>query len=270
MPPLTRLLNAPYPHIPWVIRIISVIRTLFVLFVKECPLHMPFLWSTVLQGSRNSMADMEGPYYILNAPDRQLEDGKAVIATSKDLKRFKPYLMTLTVTSPKGDPVPYALVDWWQADTAGIYAHSTYRLRGTFRADARGTVEVLTVAPGEYGPNGYKRAGHFHVKISGSGAAAGMKWETLTTQLYVCPGNDPRMMDSDFLNRLRSPRKKNMAISWCTTVSPFMGFPEVDLADVELMKRIQRWDSKLVGEGLKVISGCQMEVALNEKPSTLF
>ena len=32
---------------------------------------------------------------------------------------FAPYLMTVTVKTPKGDPVPFATVDWWQADTAG-------------------------------------------------------------------------------------------------------------------------------------------------------
>lgn len=103
--------------------------------------------------------------------------------------------MTVTVKTPKGDPVPYATFDWWQADTAGVYSNTTYRFRGKFTADAQGVVEVLTVAPGEYGPQGHKRAGHFHVILTSGPENLGL--ETLTTQMYVCPNNDPKAMGTD-------------------------------------------------------------------------
>ena len=108
---------------------------------------------------------------------------------------FAPYLMTIAVKTPKGDPVPYATLDWWQADTSGSYSNRTYRFRGKFTADAQGIAEVITVAPGEYGPKGYQRAGHFHV-IIGPGAA-NPEFEYLTTQMYVCPNNDTANMGTD-------------------------------------------------------------------------
>lgn len=108
---------------------------------------------------------------------------------------FAPYLMTVTVKTPKGDPVPFATVDWWQADTAGSYSATTYRFRGHFKTGADGVVEILTVAPGEYGPQGHKRAGHFHAIISPGETHS--EYERLTTQMYVCPNNDSNGMNTD-------------------------------------------------------------------------
>ena len=83
------------------LRVFSLIRSLFVLFVSE----NIFLWSRLLQGRRNPQADVEGPkrfytsvplfhsilnslgpYYVVGAPDRQLEEGKAILATVDELK----------------------------------------------------------------------------------------------------------------------------------------------------------------------------------------
>ena len=95
--------------------------------------------------------------------------------------------------TPKGDPVPNVRFYWWQAQTRGGYSLTTYALRGTFTTDAEGNVEVLTVTPGAYGPKNHLRAGHFHFTMAGPG----QHWDDLTTQLYVCPGNDPNAMKPD-------------------------------------------------------------------------
>ncbi|TCD62588.1 hypothetical protein EIP91_006662 [Steccherinum ochraceum] len=254
-------LSGPHQLIPLYTRITSAIRGLLVLLTKECPLF----WSRFLQGSRNDRADMEGPYYILGAPSRQVEDGKAVLATANDLKQFAPYLMTVTVKTPKGEPVPYATFDWWQADTSGSYSNTTYRFRGKFKANAEGVAEVLTVAPGEYGPKGYVRAGHFHVMI-GPGDA-NPELEHLTTQMYVCPGNDATAMDTDFLNYVRTSRKQNMNHSWCISETnaseQYMGFPELDTSDEDTLDRVKWWNQKLGEDGLRVVAGAQTELSLN-------
>lgn len=99
IPTVTHSTFSTHAYISWPTRITSAIRGLSVLLVKECPLF----WSWLLQGSRNARADLEGeqavsfidphtthlgagPYYILGAPDRQLEDGKVILATAEDLK----------------------------------------------------------------------------------------------------------------------------------------------------------------------------------------
>lgn len=100
----------------------------------------------------------------------------------------------MTVRSPKGDPLPNAKFDFWQATTEGVYAYSSYGLRGRFTTDANGNVELLTVIPGDYkGPMGGVRNGHFHLMLQDAEG----KCDPLTTQIYVCKGNSPKGMESD-------------------------------------------------------------------------
>lgn len=56
-----------------------------------------------------------------------------------------------------------------------------------------GRAEVLSVSPGEYGPPGHTRAGHFHAIIT----APGRKLQPLTTQMYVCHANDTVDLQTD-------------------------------------------------------------------------
>ena len=81
-----------------------------------------------------------------------------------------------------------------------MYAHTSYALRGTFATDEEGNVEVLTIAPGAYGPKGHLRAAHFHMHIEPPRSAKGggaYQYKSLTTQLYICPANDPSVMKPD-------------------------------------------------------------------------
>ncbi|TCD62589.1 hypothetical protein EIP91_006663 [Steccherinum ochraceum] len=249
--------------VPSLTRISSAVYGFIVLLTQE----FPFLWSHFLQGSKNDRADMMGPYYVLGAPSRQVEDGKAVLATAGELKQFAPYLMTVTVKTPKGEPVPYATFDWWQADTSGTYSNNTYRFRGKFKANADGVAEVLTVAPGEYGPKGYARAGHFHV-IIGPGDAK-PELVHLTTQIYVCENNDASAMNTDILNLVRAVRKQNMNQSWsipeANGLQQYMGFPKLDSEDADTLKRVEWWNSKLEEIELKVVAGAETEIVLNSR-----
>lgn len=116
---------------------------------------------------------------------------------------FAPFLMSLTILSPDGEPVPNTKIDWWQADSNGVYAYGSYALRGYFTTNAEGRIEILTVAPGEYGPLNLNRAGHFHLTMDG-----GSEHEMLTTQLYVCPANDKEHMKIDLY----------VILPWCLLV----------------------------------------------------
>ena len=112
---------------------------------------------------------------------------------------FKPYLMTVRVLSPEGNPIPGAELDWWQADTDGNYYHRTYTLRGRVTTDEEGCAEILTVAPAPYGVGTkIQRAAHFHLWIHAPAAQKGeTAYDDVTTQLYVCDGNDTQLMAKD-------------------------------------------------------------------------
>ena len=104
--------------------------------------------------------------------------------------------MTVRVMDADGVPLPGATLDWWQADSEGSYYFKDYTLRGTVKTDANGYAEILTVIPGVYGAPGIMRAGHFHARIRAPPGAQG-KWEELTTQMYICEGNDENALKKD-------------------------------------------------------------------------
>lgn len=85
-------------------------------------------------------------------------------------------------------PVAGARVDFWQADAAGQYDNSGYRLRGYQLTDAQGRYTVETVVPGLY-PG---RTRHIHVKVTPPGGGP-----TLTTQLFFA-GEAANNRDSIF------------------------------------------------------------------------
>ncbi|KAJ7578639.1 Intradiol ring-cleavage dioxygenase [Mycena floridula] len=202
--PLSSKLQVECPAIPFSVRSRS---TLYMIY-KSLVTENFFLWSS-RQGKWNDMADMEGPYYIYGAPDRMLEPGKALMAGSEDFKNFIPFLFTGQVLSASGDPLPNVLLDWWQANSTGVYYHDKYRLRGTFRTDSEGKFECFSVTPGKYGPENMQRAGHLHITLTTPAN------DTLTTQLYLCRSNDSSEMESDFLNYFRAPRPNNMIEGFC-------------------------------------------------------
>ena len=79
-----------------------------------------------------------------------------------------------------------------------MYYAATYTLRGKARTDSLGRLEVLTVRPGEYGG---RNVGHIHAILSGN---SGGRFRTLTTQCYVCPGNEAKYMERDMCVRSES------------------------------------------------------------------
>lgn len=79
-----------------------------------------------------------------------------------------------TVLGRDCQPVPRALLDFWQADAQGEYDNSGFRLRGHQFTDDAGRYRLESVVPGIY-PG---RTRHFHVNVQAPGK------RVLTTQLY--------------------------------------------------------------------------------------
>jgi protocatechuate 3,4-dioxygenase beta subunit len=113
-------------------------------------------------------AQTEGPYFKASSPERTNLRG-----TAGGTK----LVLTGTVVTTDCKPVARALVDFWQADSAGAYDNSGFTFRGHQFTDAQGRYTLETVMPGLY-PG---RTRHIHVKVQPSGG------RVLTTQLYF-PG----------------------------------------------------------------------------------
>jgi protocatechuate 3,4-dioxygenase beta subunit len=114
-------------------------------------------------------AQTEGPYFKPSSPLRRslLESG----LTGTRL------MITGQVLTTACTPVATALLDFWQADNAGAYDNTGYRLRGHQFTDSNGRFTLETIVPGLY-PG---RTRHIHVKVQPPNGSI------LTTQLYF-PG----------------------------------------------------------------------------------
>jgi protocatechuate 3,4-dioxygenase beta subunit len=108
----------------------------------------------------------EGPFYTPETPERRslLEPG----ITGTRL------VVTGYVYGTDCQPIGGALLDFWQADAAGVYDNTGYRLRGHQFADEDGRFELETIVPGLY-PG---RTRHIHVH------AQAPDQPVLTTQHY--------------------------------------------------------------------------------------
>ena len=111
-------------------------------------------------------AQMEGPYYTPNPPQRTSLIEEGVVG--------EPILLTGYVWDTACRPIAGAVVDLWQTDGVGVYDNDGYRLRGYTLTDDSGRYTMQTVIPGEY-PG---RPPHIHVKIQPPGGAV------LTSQMY--------------------------------------------------------------------------------------
>ena len=125
----------------------------------------------------------EGPYFTSNSPERSslLESG------------ISGTLLTVTgqVLTTTCQPIARAKLDFWQADTAGVYDNSGYRLRGHQYTDDHGRFTLETIVPGLY-PG---RTRHIHVKAQAPGKSV------LTTQLYF-PGEARNASDGIYNSQL--------------------------------------------------------------------
>jgi protocatechuate 3,4-dioxygenase beta subunit len=134
-----------------------------------------------------TIAQTEGPYYTPRTPERTslLEPGMAGI----------PLVVVGRVLTPDCQPIPGAVLDFWQADGQGEYDNDGHRLRGHQFADRHGQFRLETIKPGAYGNMMFRRTPHIHVKVQSRNTPL------LTTQLYF-PSEPLNAQDGIFDDRL--------------------------------------------------------------------
>jgi protocatechuate 3,4-dioxygenase beta subunit len=128
-------------------------------------------------------SETEGPYFKAGSPRRS-----ALVEAGMTGMRLS---LTGRVLTRDCAPVVGARLDFWQANAAGAYDNSGYRLRGNQLSDVDGRYALQTIVPGLY-PG---RTEHIHVKVQPTGKS------TLTTQLFF-PGVSRNQQDSIFDARL--------------------------------------------------------------------
>ncbi len=123
--------------------------------------------------------NIEGPFYRPNAP---VDDQVAPPMAAGDL-----LTVSGTVVDDDCVPIPYALLDIWQADAEGHYdndptspppAEDEFSYRAQVYADAEGMFTFDSIVPGRYLNGDEYRPAHIHVKVSAE------DFDLLTTQLY--------------------------------------------------------------------------------------
>ena len=155
--------------------------------------------SAAVQECRVTEADILGPFYRFGAP---VQTRLAGPDEAGDRLR-----LTGTVFSADcRTPVPGALIEVWQANSAGLYDTDTpgnftevsaFHLRGMLWTNEKGAYEIETIVPGRYPipPNlpglekyaGLTRPAHIHFRVMDS------LHVPLTTQLYF--KGDPFLAD---------------------------------------------------------------------------
>ncbi len=133
-----------------------------------------------------------GPFYPLVRPTDSDSD-LTLISGHRARAAGAPIELTGRVLTPRGQPVANALLDVWQANAAGRYAHDSdmsglalddhFQGFGRLRTDSQGRYRVRTVKPGAYpigGDGSPMRTPHIHFEVSG-------RTDRLTTQMYF-PG----------------------------------------------------------------------------------
>lgn len=121
----------------------------------------------------------EGPYFTPDSPERA-----SLLESGMPGERLA---ISGLVLSTACAPIANALLDFWQADSEGIYDNEGYTLRGHQFTDANGRFSLQTVVPGLY-PG---RTRHVHVKVQAPDQPV------LTTQLYF-PGEPGNQTDGIF------------------------------------------------------------------------
>jgi protocatechuate 3,4-dioxygenase beta subunit len=121
----------------------------------------------------------EGPFFTPDSPQR-----RSLLEAGLEGTRL---LLAGSVLRTDCTPIAGALLDFWHADSQGVYDNEGYRLRGHQFADSRGRYRLETIVPALYSG----RTRHIHVKVQRADGPV------LTTQLYF-PGEAQNASDAIF------------------------------------------------------------------------
>jgi len=167
-----------------------------------------------------TLSELTGPAF----GDGAVEEGDA------DLARAEPIGERIVVSGRleggDGRPVPNALVEIWQANSAGRYFHKhdrhpapldpNFSGAGRCLTDSEGRYRFVTVKPGAYPWGNHENAWRpAHINFSVFGRAFTQR---LVTQMYF-PG-DPLHAADPIFNSIRDPAARDLLVSrfdWETT-----------------------------------------------------
>jgi len=122
------------------------------------------------------------------------------------------------VTNEKGQPIPYTLVEIWQANSAGRYVHkvdqhdapldNNFLGTGRCMTDAEGNYKFYTIKPGAYPWGNHHNAwrpAHIHLSLFGNAITS-----RLITQMYF--PNDPLFAYDPIFNAV-PPKGRDLLVS---------------------------------------------------------
>lgn len=157
---------------------------------------------------RPTSEDMLGPFYPVTVPadhdaDLTIIEGQSGRAAGQLL------YVSGRVVNTRGEPVPDAVIEIWQANAVGRYAHPGDDSKAPLDANFQGFARIRTAADGSYRfktikPGAYSgRTRHIHYDVKGRNTR-------LTTQMYF--EGEP-LNETDGLLKRRSPASRNTLIS---------------------------------------------------------
>jgi len=166
----------------------------------------------------------EGPFYPIVPQDEK--DADLTMVNGRPAGAIGQIVIVEgQILDPTGAPIPNAVVDVWQANAAGRYAHeadpNTAPLDPNFqgwaimKTDKEGRYRFKTVKPGAYPvTSDWTRPPHIHFKVSRRG------FREITTQMYF---DGERLNDIDhLLNELPADMQPTLIAQQKTAEAPFV------------------------------------------------
>ncbi|MBI5258571.1 MAG: protocatechuate 3,4-dioxygenase [Burkholderiales bacterium] len=167
--------------------------------------------------ARPTSEQVSGPFYPVRLPADQDADLTVIAGRTARAQGTLVYLSG-RVTNVRGEPVPNADIEVWQANAAGRYTHPAddnaqpidphFDGYARIRSDADGRYRLKTIKPGAYpAAPGWMRPPHIHFDIRG-------RHSRLVTQMYF-EGEELNAKDR-FFDRLSPAGKEGLLARYGT------------------------------------------------------